>query len=41
MRVRLRRLLRDIRRKMAGASALSERQAKRLEIALGKAWRIA
>ena len=41
LRVRLRRLLRDIRRKMAVAAALPERQAKRLEIALGKAWRIA
>jgi IS5 family transposase len=41
MRVRLRRLLRDIRRKMAATAALSERQAQRLEIALGKAWRIA
>ena len=40
MRVRLRRLLRDVRRKMA-AAALSERQAKRLEIALSKAWCIA
>jgi IS5 family transposase len=41
MRVRLRRLQRDIRRKMAAAAGLSERQAKRLEIALSKAWRIA
>ena len=41
MRVRLRRLQRDIRRKMAAASGLAERQMKRLEIALGKAWRIA
>jgi transposase, IS5 family len=41
LRVRLRRLLRDVRRKMAVATALSERQAKRLEIALAKAWRIA
>jgi len=40
MRVRLRRLQRDIRRKMA-ASGLTERQVKRLEIALAKAWRIA
>jgi hypothetical protein len=41
MRVRLRRLLRDVRRKMAATTALSERQVQRLEIALGKAWRIA
>ena len=41
MRVRLRRLQRDIRRKMAAASGLAERQVKRLEIALAKAWRIA
>ncbi len=41
MRVRLRRLQRDIRRKMAVASGLAERQVKRLEIALAKAWRIA
>lgn len=41
MRVRLRRLQRDIRRKMAAASGLAERQVKRLEIALSKAWRIA
>lgn len=41
LRVRLRRLLRDVRRKMAAFSALSERHAKRLEIALAKAGRIA
>jgi IS5 family transposase len=41
LRVRLRRMLRDIRRKMAAGAALSERQRERLEIALGKAWRIA
>jgi IS5 family transposase len=41
MRVRLRRMLRDVRRKMAVAAALPERTAKRLEVALGKAWRIA
>jgi IS5 family transposase len=41
LRVRLRRLLRDVRRKMAMGVALSERHAKRLEIALRKAWRIA
>jgi len=38
MRVRLRRLLRDIRRKMA---PLPERLGARLEAVLGKAWRIA
>ncbi len=41
LRVRLRRLQRDIRRKMAAAPALAEKQVQRLEIALGKAWRIA
>lgn len=40
MGVRLRRLFRYVRRKTVAASALSERQAKRLEIASGKAWRI-
>lgn len=39
--LRLRRLQRDIRRKMAAASGLAERQVQRLEIALAKAWRIA
>ena len=37
MRVRLRHLQREIRRKMAAASGLAERQMKRLEIALAKA----
>ncbi len=41
IRVRLRRLQRDILRKTVAASGLAERQVKRLEIALGKAWRIA
>jgi transposase, IS5 family len=41
MRVRLRRLLRDVRRKMAATAALLERQVQRPEIALDKAWRIA
>src|SRR5579862_4944708 len=41
LRVRLRRLLRDVRRKMEVFAGLSERQAQRLEVALGKAWRIA
>jgi IS5 family transposase len=42
LRVRLRRLLRDVRRKMAAAQAvLSQRQVQRLEIALAKAWQIA
>ena len=41
LRVRLRRLLRDVRRKMAVFAGLSEQQIQRLEIALAKAWRIA
>jgi IS5 family transposase len=42
LRVRLRRLLRDVRRKMAAVLAtLSERQVQRLELALAKAWHIA
>ena len=41
LRVRLRRLQRDIRRKMASAAAMAERQGERLEVALAKAWRIA
>jgi len=41
LRVRLRRLLRDVRRKMERVPALSERTVKRLESALGRAWRIA
>jgi IS5 family transposase len=41
LRVRLRRMLRDIRRKLAVASGLAERPVQRLEIALSKAWHIA
>src|ERR1700691_5530060 len=41
MRVRLRRLIRDVRRKMAGVPALPERVVERLESTLGGAWRIA
>jgi IS5 family transposase len=41
LRVRLRRLQRDVRRKMAAASGLAEKHVQRLEIALAKAWRIA
>jgi IS5 family transposase len=41
MRVRLRRLMRDVRRKMARVPALPERMVERLESALGRAWRIA
>jgi IS5 family transposase len=41
LRVRLRRLQRDIRRKMASAAAMAERHRERLEMALAKAWRIA
>ena len=41
MRVRLRRLIRDVRRKMQALPALSERTVKRLDSALGRAWRIA
>lgn len=41
MRVRLRRLLRDVRRKMERVSTLSERTVKRLEGALDRAWHIA
>lgn len=41
MRVRLRRLLRDVRRKMERVSILSERTVKRLEGALDRAWHIA
>ncbi len=41
MRVRLRRLIRDVRRKMERVPALSEWTAKRLDSALGRAWRIA
>jgi IS5 family transposase len=41
MRVRLRRLLRDVRRKMERVPALSERAVKRLEDVLDRAWHIA
>src|ERR1700722_12319481 len=41
MRVRLRRLIRDVRRKMAGVPALPEGMMKRLGSALDRAWRIA
>jgi IS5 family transposase len=41
MRVRLRRLIRDVRRKMVGVPALPERVVERLESTLGRAWRIA
>lgn len=41
LRVRLRRLIRDVRRKMAALPALSEHSAQRLEQALGRAGRIA
>src|ERR1700722_4381078 len=41
MRVRLRRLIRDVRRKMAGVPALPEGMMKRLGGALDRAWRIA
>jgi IS5 family transposase len=41
MRVRLRRLIRDVRRKMERLPALSERLVKRLENALDRAWHIA
>lgn len=41
MRVRLRRLIRDVRRKMAAFPALSEHSTQRLEQALGRATHIA
>jgi IS5 family transposase len=41
MRVRLRRLIRDVRRKMQRVPALSEQTVKRLEIVLDRAWHIA
>ncbi len=41
LRVRLRRLIRDVRRKMERVPALSERTVKRLDHALGRAGRIA
>jgi len=41
LRVRVRRLIRDVRRKMAALPALAEPAAQRLEHTLGRAWRIA
>src|SRR6202163_2740638 len=41
LRVRLRRLIRDVRRKMAALPALSESSVERLERTLGRAWHIA
>jgi IS5 family transposase len=41
LRVRLRRLIRDVRRKMAALPALAESSAERLEHTLGRAWHIA
>ena len=41
LRVRLRRLIRDVRRKMAALPALAESSAQRLEHTLGRAWHIA
>jgi IS5 family transposase len=41
MRVRLRRLIRDVRRKMQRIPALSERTVKHLETVLDRAWHIA
>jgi transposase, IS5 family len=41
LRVRLRRLLRDVRRKMAAGASLSPSSTQRIEQALGRAWRIA
>jgi IS5 family transposase len=41
LRVRLRRLIRDVRRNRERVPALSERTVKRLDNALGRAWRIA
>ena len=41
LRVRLRRLIRDVRRKMAALPALAESSVERLEYTLGRAWRIA
>jgi transposase, IS5 family len=41
MRVRLRRLLRDVRRKMARVPGLSEQAVKQLDIVLDRAWHIA
>src|SRR5258708_18209493 len=41
LRVRLRRLIRDVRRKMERVPTLSERTVKRLASALDRAWHIA
>src|SRR5258707_1248851 len=41
LRVRLRRLIRDVRRKMAALPALAESSVERLEYTLGRAWHIA
>jgi len=41
LRVRLRRLIRDVRRKMAALPALAESSVERLEHTLGRAWHIA
>src|SRR6202795_2180037 len=41
MRVRLRRLIRDVRRKMERVPALSERTVKRLDSAIDRTWHIA
>src|SRR6266566_6977041 len=41
MRVRLRRLIRDVRRKMQTLPVLSERTVKRLDNALDRAWHMA
>ncbi len=41
LRVRLRRLIRDVRRKMAAPPALGESSVERLEYTLARAWRIA
>ena len=41
LRVRLRRLIRDVRRKRERIPTLSERTVKRLDSALGRAWHIA
>src|SRR5580692_8964896 len=41
LRVRLRRLIRDVRRKMQRIPAVSERTGKRLETVLDRAWHIA
>src|SRR5712691_11356736 len=38
LRVRLRRLIRDVRRKMAALPALAESSVERLEYTLGRAW---